>query len=274
MARICNRIRACLAAGCEELRFPFACAGLVTVAPASADGPGPEFERLPDADHMFTSPDGQIRVEQYSKDMDDDDSVYQFWTFDEKHQIASLLNRDEDHRSAGYAAGFRFSREQPVAGADAEAGRRLSHAVSVPAERLSIFTGDAKAAWATWPGIISSATPTSKRMHRKPRGSRFARSRFAGHLVKGMEENYAWMGKHWPDSRYVVLSLSFDSQGEDKPLPWIEDWRCVYRSEDRDNFRFLPISPTTTPRRSRPPTGDRPIGRDEIRSFSAVRQRP
>jgi hypothetical protein len=25
-----------------------------------------------------------------------------------------------------------------------------------------------------------------------------------------------------------VLTLSFDSQGEDKPLPWIDGWRCVF----------------------------------------------
>ena len=43
-----------------------------------------------------------------------------------------------------------------------------------------------------------------------------------------MEENYAWLGQHWPDSRYLVISLSFDAQGEEKPLPWIEGWRCVY----------------------------------------------
>jgi hypothetical protein len=47
-------------------------------------------------------------------------------------------------------------------------------------------------------------------------------------LLKGMEDNYAWLGEHWPDSRYIVISLSFDAQGEEKPLPWIEGWRGVY----------------------------------------------
>ena len=27
-----------------------------------------------------------------------------------------------------------------------------------------------------------------------------------------MEENYEWLGQHWPDSRYVVISLSFDAR--------------------------------------------------------------
>ena len=47
-------------------------------------------------------------------------------------------------------------------------------------------------------------------------------------LLKGMEENYAWLGQKWPDSRYVVITLSFDIQGNDKPTPWIDGWRCVY----------------------------------------------
>jgi hypothetical protein len=36
------------------------------------------------------------------------------------------------------------------------------------------------------------------------------------------------MGQHWPDSRYIVVSLNFDIQGQEKPSPWIEDWWCVY----------------------------------------------
>ena len=38
--------------------------GLVTAVPARADGPGPEFKHL--ADKAFTSPDGRVRVEQYT----------------------------------------------------------------------------------------------------------------------------------------------------------------------------------------------------------------
>jgi hypothetical protein len=51
---------------------------LVTVVPASADSPGNELKRLTDADDTFTSPDGQIRVEQYQGKKGEDDLVYQF----------------------------------------------------------------------------------------------------------------------------------------------------------------------------------------------------
>jgi hypothetical protein len=39
-----------------------------------------------------------------------------------------------------------------------------------------------------------------------------------------MEENYAWLGLNWADSRYVVTGLSFDIQGAERPTPWIEGW--------------------------------------------------
>ena len=50
-------------------------------------------------------------------------------------------------------------------------------------------------------------------------------------LLKGMEENYAWLGVKWPDSRYVVVTLQFDTQGNDRKTPWIEGWRCVYDTQ-------------------------------------------
>jgi hypothetical protein len=80
--------------------------GLVTVAPASADGPGRKFKHL--TDETFTSPDGQLRVEQYSR-ASNDDTIHQFWSFDRNRQRGSLLNRNEDPDLAGHPAGFRFS---------------------------------------------------------------------------------------------------------------------------------------------------------------------
>jgi hypothetical protein len=53
--------------------------GLVTVTPASADGPGWKFKHL--TDDTYTSPDRKLRVEQFSR-TDGDDALHQFWTFD------------------------------------------------------------------------------------------------------------------------------------------------------------------------------------------------
>ncbi|MGH6750673.1 MAG: hypothetical protein ACREDP_00790, partial [Bradyrhizobium sp.] len=83
--------------------------GLATTAPAGAAGPGPEFKLRTDPDAIFTSPDKQIRVEQYAADKGDEGYLYRFWTFDENRQHASLLNPEETTDLAGYPAGFRFS---------------------------------------------------------------------------------------------------------------------------------------------------------------------
>ena len=60
-------------------------------------------------------------------------------------------------------------------------------------------------------------------MHRDPKDPYALDHAFVG-LVKGMEENYAWKGQHWPNSRCIVIGLSFDMQGEETPGPWIEGW--------------------------------------------------
>ena len=120
--------------------------GVAAAAPARAEGPGPDFKLRTDADEIFTSPDGQIRVEQYYKDMGDAGYLHQFWTFDDKHQNASLLNRRRNHRSRGLSRGLSLQREQPVAGADAENRRGFSRPVSVPAERICILVRHAKIA--------------------------------------------------------------------------------------------------------------------------------
>jgi hypothetical protein len=197
---------------------------LATVAPASADGPRAGFKL--NAEHTETSPDRQVRVEQYAKDSKDGGLVYQFWTFDRDHRHPFLLNPGEDDDLAGYAAGFRFSpdsqwlvRMQKL-GAGYQTlflyrrkGYRFSPATTKPLGDLA------------WDYFFS--TPAAKGMRRDPKDPYALDHAFVG-LVKGMEENYAWMGEHWPDSRYVVISLSFDMQGEDKPGPWIEGWHCVY----------------------------------------------
>jgi hypothetical protein len=198
---------------------------LATVAPAGADGPRAGFKLDPEAT-VFTSPDQKVRVEQYSKDRKDGGLLYQFWTFDSDRRHAFLLNPGEGDDLAGYAAGFRFSPDSQwlVRMQKLGAGyqtlflyRRKGYQVS-PATTKPL--GDL-----AWDYFFS--TPASKGMHRDPKDP-YALDHATVGLVKGMEENYAWMGQHWPDSRYIVITLSFDTQGEEKPSPWIEGWHCVY----------------------------------------------
>ena len=199
---------------------------VATVAPASADGPRAGF-KLDQEATVFISPDQKIRLEQYAKETKDHGLLFQFWTFDADHRHGFLLNPREGDDLAGYSAGFRFSpdsqwlvRMQKLGSGSQTLllyhrnGYRFSAATKKPLGDLA------------WDYFFT--TPASKKMHRDPENPYGLDHAFVA-LVKGMEENYAWMGQHWPDSRYVVISLSFDMQGEDdKTAPWIEDWHCVY----------------------------------------------
>ena len=55
-------------------------------APASADRPGAGFKLK--ADGTFISPDRTIGVEQQTKTQEDENLLYQFWTFDRNHAQA------------------------------------------------------------------------------------------------------------------------------------------------------------------------------------------
>ncbi len=197
---------------------------IASVAPARADGPPAGFKR--DADGTLISPDRKVRLEQYVKTTEDGDLIYQFWTFDRDRRRAFLLNPDEGDDPTGYAAGFHFSpnsqwlERMQKTGAGSQTlflyrrkGYEFPPATAKPLGELA------------WDYFFT--TPVSKGMHRDPQNPYALDHAFVG-LVKGIEENYAWMGKHWPDSRYIVISLSFDMQGEATKAPWIEGWQCVY----------------------------------------------
>jgi hypothetical protein len=196
-----------------------------TVAPASADGPRAGFKLNREAT-VFTSPDQKVRVEQYSKDTKDGGLLYQFWTFDRDRRHAFLLNPREGDDVAGYAAGFRFSLDSQwlVRMQKLGAGYQTLFLYRRKGYQFSPATTEPLGDLA-WDYFFS--TPASKGMHRDPKDP-YALDHATVGLVKGMEENYAWLGQHWPDSRYIVISLSFDTQGEEKPSPWIEGWHCVY----------------------------------------------
>jgi hypothetical protein len=200
--------------------------GLAAVAPARAEGPGSDFKLRTEADGILTSPDGQIRVEQYWKDMGDAGYLHRFWTFDDKHQNASLLNGDETIDLAGYPAGFRFSANSQWLVRSQKTGAGFQDLFLYRRNGFAFSSATPKSlsdmAWDYFWG-----SPASKKLHRNPKDRDELSHVFAA-LVKGMDDNYAWLGQHWPDSRYVVISLNFDAQGEDKPKPYMRDWWCAY----------------------------------------------
>jgi hypothetical protein len=197
---------------------------LASAAPARADGPEPGMKLL--ADRTTQSPDHMLGIEQYSKDQGDDGFTYQFWVFDKDRKNASLLNGGEDRDLASYPAAFRFSPNSQwlvrMQGTGAgystlllykREGNRYVSATKKPLGDLA------------WDYFFTQ--PASKGMPKERDDLNHRRA----DLLKGMEENYAWLGQQWPESRYVAITLSFDIQGADRPTPWIEGWRCIYDTQ-------------------------------------------
>ena len=200
--------------------------GIATTSRVHADGPGADFTLYSGPNATFVSPDQKLSVKQYSKDLGGNQGfVHQFWTFAQNHKHPFLLNPGEGLDLAGYPAGFRFSSDSQwlVRMQKLGAGyatlflyKRNGHQFS-PATKKPL--GDL-----AWDYFFS--LPVSKGMDRDPK-DRYSPNHAEAGLVKGMDDNYSWMGEHWPDSRYIVISLSFDCPGVGS-ASWIEGWHCVY----------------------------------------------
>jgi hypothetical protein len=200
--------------------------GLAAVRPAHAASPGRDLTRLTEPENTFTSPDGQVIVEQYWRTTADDDRIYEYWAFDISHAHGVLLNRDENTDDAGYAAGFRFSPNSQWLVRMQKIGSG-THTLFLYRRNGFQFTSATPKPLGEMAWSYFYSQPVSRKIYRKSR-DRESLDHAQVHLVKGVDDNYASTGKHWPDSRYLVLSLSFDAQGEDHPLPWVEDWQCVF----------------------------------------------
>jgi len=187
-------------------------ASLSTASASDATGPGPGFQE--DNESSKISPDGTIEVRQYFKP--GDDYVFQFWTFDRNHHHAHLLNPGESGTITEYGAGFRFSpnsqwlvRMQKVAAGESTLflykrnGAQYFPATPKPLGDLA------------WDYFFTQ--PESKGVDSRNLSPETD-------LQKGMEDNYAWLGVHWPDSRYVVISLE---SGESHTTV-VGPWQCRY----------------------------------------------
>jgi hypothetical protein len=198
----------------------------IAAAPAHAEGPASDLKRLRDKDDTFKSPDNTLVIEQYAKDGGDDGFSYQFWIFHKNRKNAFLLNRDEDKDLAHYPAGFRFSPNSKwlVRMQGTGAGFQTLLLYKRDGNRF-VATTEKPLGDLAWDYFFTQ--PASKGMPTEPDELNHKRA----DLLKGMEENYAWLGVKWPDSRYVVITLGFDIQGNDTPTPYIQGWRCVYDTQ-------------------------------------------
>jgi hypothetical protein len=135
-------------------------------AAARADGPAAKFRLL--EDETLTSPDRQMRVEQYATDLGDEGFLHQFWAFDSDHQHGSLLNLDEGTDLAGYPAGFRFSPDSQWLMRMQKLGAGYQTLFLYRRDHLRLTSATAKPLGdLAWDYFFS--LPVSKRMHRDRR---------------------------------------------------------------------------------------------------------
>lgn len=212
--------------------------GLASVTTAGADMPGSELTRLnDDKDDTYTSPDGQIVIEQYWRRKGEYDRIWEFWAFDAKHEHGVLLNPGEDIDVAGYPAGFRFSPNSQWVVRLQKIGSGTHTLFLYQREGFDFKPATPKPLGEmAWDYFYSQ--PISRKIHRLAK-DRHSLNHAQVNLLQGVDDNYASEGRKWPDSRYLVLSLSFDAQGEDRKLPWIEDWQIVFDTRT-DKFSIPP----------------------------------
>jgi hypothetical protein len=180
----------------------------------AASSPPPEYILTDNADLAFTSPDGATRIEQYMKDGGDFEVKWQVWA--RRGEQMTELKPEQ-----GYGARFRFT-------PDSQWLLRMQKTGSGEQD-LYLYHVEK--------GAFVSATKTSLSdlawayFHSRPDTRKMKLDyHISANLVKGTEEAYRGLGVHWPDNRYLVISLSgeMDKHPKNVAVKGLADWRCRY----------------------------------------------
>ena len=171
-------------------------------------------------DPEFTekSADGAITIEQYLNKDVDDDWKWQFWV--RRAGAFTLL----DPAPAGYPAGFRFTgdlkwivrMQKTGSGEQSLYLYRVTEHGTVPASKQPF--GDL--AWAYF-----KTRPEWRKIKKAPE------YHITAALLKGLDDNYRWLGVDWPANRYLLVTLSGDADVKGrKPMQTgvVNGWRCRY----------------------------------------------
>ena len=179
------------------------------LAPPAGYNIDPEFTRK--------SPDGAITVEQYLN-KDTDDWKWQFWV--RRQDSFTLL----DPEPAGYPAGFRFTGDLKwiVRMQKTGSGEQSLYLYRVTPEGVVAASkqpfGDL--AWAYF-----KTRPEWRKIRKAPE------YHITAALLKGLDDNYRWLGVDWPANRYLLVTLSGDADVKGrKPMQTgvVNGWRCRY----------------------------------------------
>jgi len=191
--------------------------GALGFSTAAAQPAGPSAGYNINPEFTKTSADGATTIEQYVN-KDTDDWNWQFWV--RRQGTLTLL----DPEPAEYPADFLFTNDlkwivrvqKTGSGESTLYLYRLAPDGYVPATKKPL--GDL--AWA-----YLETRPEWRKIKKAPE------YHMSAILVKGLEENYRWLGVDWPANRYILITLSGDADVEGrKPMQTtvVHRWRCRY----------------------------------------------
>jgi hypothetical protein len=183
----------------------------------SARAAGPSADYKISEQHTAKSPDGATTIEEYFTINKDGDYIWQFWA----RRSDSMTEFESEQEF--YPADFRFTHDSRWAVRMQKTG----------SGEQSLFL------YKLGPQGFAAATPKPlsdlawNYFFSRPENRKIKRPEFhidAG-LLKGTDDNYSWLAQNWPDSRYLLITLS----GEHGVSRTIRGWRCRY---DLEQGRF------------------------------------
>ncbi len=186
------------------------------IGAATAQTAGPSAGYTINPEYTVKSPDSGTTIEQYKKTSPDGDLTWQFWA--RRGDTFTMLKPEQPD----YAADFRFTH-------DSQWVVRLQKTGSGESTLYLYRFGSGGFAAATDKplGDLAWAYFKSRPDFRKVQKPDF---HFAADLVNGIDDNYHGLGETWPDSRYLVITLSGDvlpTKRHDQLFP-VHGWRCRY----------------------------------------------
>jgi hypothetical protein len=189
-----------------------ACAVRTTMAQPT----GPAANYKIDAEYTATSPDGTTTIEQYKKTDSDGDLTWQFWA---RHRNKMTMLEPEQ---PDYSAGFRFTKDSGLVVRMQKTGSGEQSLYLCKLGPQGFITATSKPlddlTWAYFNSLPVSREIPKPDFH------------MVADLVKGVDDNYHWMGENWPDSRYLVISLSGSvlPTNHHGQIDALNGWHCRY----------------------------------------------
>lgn len=186
------------------------------IGTALAQTAGPPADYEINADYTTASPDGATTIEQYKKTDPGGDLTWQFWA--RRHDSLTMLEPEQPD----YAAAFRFTNDSQwvVRMQKTGSGEASLYLYKLGPQGFVAATPKPldDLAWAYF-----NSLPVSRKIPKPD-------FHIVADLVKGVDDNYHWMGENWPDSRYIVISLSGSvlPTSHHGQIDALRGWRCRY----------------------------------------------